>query len=124
MNPDCLFCKIVAGDIPSASVAESEHVYAFRDINPAAPVHVLLVPKEHVADSAASLTPDHGDVLGELFALAASIAEDEGLGGTFRMITNAGAGSGQSVFHVHFHLLGGWGRAASGPKSLGEDEGG
>ena len=123
-NPDCLFCKIVAGDIPSAAVAESEHVYAFRDINPAAPVHVLLIPKAHVADSAAALTPGHGDVLGELFALAASIAEEEGLGGTYRMVTNSGAGSGQSVFHVHFHLLGGWGRSEARAKSLADETGG
>lgn len=124
MREDCLFCKIVAGEIPSTAVAETDHAYAFRDINPAAPVHVLVVPKAHIADSAADLQAVHGAALGEIFELAATIAESEGLGGTYRMITNSGAGSGQSVFHLHFHLLGGWDRIGSAPKSLVDESGG
>lgn len=119
-----MFCGIVAGDIPSTQVAESERVLAFRDINPAAPVHVLLIPKEHVADGTADLRSEHGPILGELFELAASVADAEGLDGTYRMIVNSGAGSGQTVFHLHFHLLGGWGRAASTPKTLADETGG
>lgn len=124
MSDDCLFCKIVSGEIPSTPVASSENVYAFRDINPAAPVHVLLVPKRHVAASAAELRVGHGPLLGELFELAASIAEDEELAQTYRVITNSGADSGQSVFHLHFHLLGGWQRTATAPKSLADETGG
>lgn len=122
-NPDCLFCKIVAGEIPSNAVAQSERVYAFEDINPAAPVHVLLVTKEHIASSASELRADHGAVLGELFELAATIAADQKLD-AYRMVTNSGAGAGQTVLHLHFHLLGGWGRSAGAPKSLADETGG
>jgi histidine triad (HIT) family protein len=104
---DCLFCKIAEGSIPSERVAETEQILAFRDINPAAPTHVLLIPKAHVADSAAQLEVEHGAMLAELFALAASIAEDEQLEDGWRLVTNVGAGAGQSVFHLHVHLLGG-----------------
>ncbi len=124
MHEGCIFCGIVAGDIPSTTVAESDNVVAFRDINPAAPVHVLLIPKTHVVSSAAELRAGHGELLGELFELAASIAEAEGLEGTYRVIVNSGAGSGQTVFHLHFHLLGGWGRSGSYPKTLGDETGG
>ena len=104
---DCLFCKIAEGSIPSERVAETDRVLAFRDINPAAPTHVLLIPKEHVADSAAQLHGEHGTMLTELFELAAKIAADEQLDGGWRLVTNVGAGAGQSVFHLHVHLLGG-----------------
>jgi histidine triad (HIT) family protein len=104
---DCLFCKIVSGAIPSDRVAETDRVLAFRDINPAAPTHVLLIPKEHVADSAAELKVEHSDLLGELFELAALIADEEALDGGWRLVTNVGAGAGQTVFHLHVHLLGG-----------------
>jgi len=124
MNDGCIFCAIVAGAIPSTQVGESENVLAFRDLNPAAPVHVLLVPREHVAESAADLTAAHGPLLGELFELAASIADGEGLDATFRLITNSGPGAGQSVFHLHFHLLGGWSRRGDTPKPLAEETGG
>jgi histidine triad (HIT) family protein len=88
-------------------VAETERVLAFRDINPAAPTHVLLIPKAHVADSAAQLNTEHGAVLVELFEMAARIAVDEQLDTGWRLVTNVGAGAGQSVFHLHVHLLGG-----------------
>ncbi|MDH3261503.1 MAG: histidine triad nucleotide-binding protein [Acidimicrobiia bacterium] len=104
---DCLFCKIAVGSIPSERVEETERVLAFRDINPAAPTHVLLIPKEHVADSAAQIRSEHGEMLAELFELAARIAEDEHLADGWRLVTNVGAGAGQSVFHLHMHLLGG-----------------
>ena len=104
----CVFCAIVAQDLPAEVVSETERVLAFRDINPAAPVHVLLIPKEHVASSAAELRTEHGDLLGELFDLGASVAKQEHLGGVYRVVTNSGARAGQSVFHLHFHLLGGW----------------
>jgi histidine triad (HIT) family protein len=94
-------------------VAETEGVFAFRDINPAAPTHVLLIPKKHVADSAAQLDSTHGELLAELFELAARVAEDEQLEDGWRLVTNVGAGAGQSVFHLHVHLLGG--RALSWP---------
>lgn len=103
----CLFCHIAAGSIPCNRVAETERVLAFRDINPAAPTHVLLIPKEHVADSAAQLNGEHGELLIELFELAARVAADEQLNHGWRLVTNVGAGAGQSVFHLHVHLLGG-----------------
>lgn len=104
---DCLFCRIAEGSIPSERVAETESVLAFRDINPAAPTHILLIPKDHVADSAAQLQPEHGPMLAELFSLAARVAADEQLDRGWRLVTNVGVGAGQSVFHLHVHLLGG-----------------
>lgn len=104
---ECLFCRIVRGDIPATRVAETEHVLAFRDVQPVAPTHVLLIPKAHAADSAAQLGRDHAALLGELFDLAARIARDEKLDGGWRLVTNVGADAGQSVFHLHVHLLGG-----------------
>lgn len=103
----CLFCAIAEGSIPSERVAETERVLAFRDINPAAPTHVLLIPKEHVADSAADVHAQHGEMLAELFEVAASIARTEALEEGWRLVTNVGAGAGQTVFHLHVHLLGG-----------------
>jgi len=104
---DCLFCKIAAGTIPSDRVAETAHVLAFRDIQPQAPTHVLLIPKTHVADSAAGIGAGHAALLAELFALAAKIAADEGLERGWRLVTNVGDEGGQSVNHLHLHLLGG-----------------
>lgn len=104
---DCLFCQIAEGSIPSERVAETERILAFRDINPAAPTHVLLIPKEHEADSAAQLHGGHAAMLADLFELAAQIAADEQLEEGWRLVTNVGAGAGQSVFHLHVHLLGG-----------------
>lgn len=104
---ECLFCRIVRGDIPATRVAETEHVVAFRDVQPVAPTHVLLIPRAHVADSAAQLGTSHAALLGEMFELAAKIARDEQLDGGWRLVTNVGADAGQSVFHLHVHLLGG-----------------
>jgi histidine triad (HIT) family protein len=106
-DPDCLFCKIVAGEIPSTSVAEDDAVLAIRDIAPRAPTHVLLLSREHVR-SAAELTDADGPLLGRLFGLAAEIARNEGIAeGGYRVVTNIGTWGGQSVDHLHFHLMGG-----------------
>ena len=104
---DCLFCKIARAEIPANRVAETAHVMAFRDIHPQAPTHVLLIPKAHVVDSAADLGAAHAAMLGELFALAARIAKDEGLAQGWRLVTNVGEHAGQTVHHLHVHLLGG-----------------
>lgn len=103
---DCLFCKIVDKQLESVAVAETDRVYAFRDINPAAPTHVLVVPKRHIS-SAHELKAGDGDLLGEMFELIASIAEDEGVADGYRVVTNIGAPAGQSVFHLHLHVIGG-----------------
>ena len=103
---DCLFCKIISGAIPSDKVYEDDHVYAFRDISPQAPVHILVIPKEHVA-SCAKLTAENSILAAKCFEAIAIIAEREGLQSGFRVITNSGADGGQTVFHLHFHLLGG-----------------
>ena len=104
---DCLFCAIVAGDVPAQRVAETARTIAFRDINPQAPTHVLVIPKDHYPDLAALAAAD-GGLLAEVAAQAAEIAEAEGLGGTgYRVVFNTGAGAGQSVFHAHAHVLGG-----------------
>ena len=104
---DCIFCRIVAGTVPAKQVGETAQVIAFRDLNPQAPTHVLLIPKRHLADSAADLRPEHGEMLAELFALASRIARDEGLDHGWRLVTNVGTDAGQSVLHLHVHLLGG-----------------
>ena len=106
MNDNCLFCKIISGDIPSAKVYEDEYVLAFRDINPQAPVHVLVVPKAHIA-SAAEVTAESSVYVARCFEAIAKIAEAEGLSKGFRVITNCGEDGGQSVMHLHFHLIGG-----------------
>ena len=106
-DPDCVFCKIVAGEIPSTSVAVDDAVLAIRDIAPRAPTHVLLVSREHIR-SAAELTEADAPLLGRLFALAAEIARSEGVAeGGYRVVTNIGTWGGQSVDHLHFHLMGG-----------------
>ena len=101
---DCLFCSIAAGDIPSDVVLETDDVIAFNDINPAAPTHVLVIPKRHVA-SAAELEADDASLLSALFDAAAQVGRD--LEGGWRLVTNVGPDAGQSVFHLHFHVLGG-----------------
>ena len=103
---DCLFCKIIAGEIPSKKVYEDELVYAFYDIDPQAPVHVLLIPKTHIA-SAAEITADNSAVVAHIFEVAAKLAKKLGLSDGFRLVTNCGDSAGQSVKHLHFHLLGG-----------------
>ena len=103
---DCLFCKIIAGEIPSAKVYEDEKVYAFRDINPQAPVHVLVVPKEHLA-SANEIAPENAGCVSACFEAIPKIAAAEGLADGYRVINNCGAAAGQTVMHLHFHLIGG-----------------
>ena len=103
---DCLFCKIIAGDIPSAKVYEDDMVYAFRDIAPMAPVHVLVVPKCHVA-SADGITVENSAYVARIFEVIPKIAEAEGLANGYRVITNCGEDACQSVKHLHFHILGG-----------------
>ncbi|HAX23928.1 MAG TPA: histidine triad nucleotide-binding protein [Thermomicrobiales bacterium] len=107
VDPGCIFCRIVCGDIPSAQVYEDEEFVAFRDIAPAAPVHILIVPRQHVA-SIDDLGPSDAAFVGRLVLVAAQIARDEGIAGDgYRLGTNVGKLGGQSVFHLHFHLLGG-----------------
>ena len=106
-DPNCLFCKIVAGEIPSTRVVEDDIVLAIRDIAPRAPTHVLVMPKEHIA-SAADLTDADAGLVGRIFAKAAGIARAEGIAESgFRIVTNIGAWGGQTVDHLHFHLMGG-----------------
>ena len=103
---DCIFCKIVAGEIPSVCVFENEFVFAFRDISPQAPTHILVVPKEHIG-SVAELTAENSHLAAKCLEAIAKIAKSEGLDNGFRVITNSGADACQTVFHLHFHLLGG-----------------
>jgi histidine triad (HIT) family protein len=102
----CLFCKIAAGEIPSTAIYQDERVYAFADINPKAPVHVLIVPREHI-DSLAEATADQSALLGHLMSVAAEIARDKGLAKGYRVVVNAGENGGQTVDHLHLHLMGG-----------------
>ncbi|MDO4741215.1 MAG: histidine triad nucleotide-binding protein [Eubacteriales bacterium] len=103
---NCLFCKIIRGEIPSAKVFENEHVFAFRDIAPQAPVHVLIVPKAHMDDALA--LEEKGEAAAEVFKAAVVIAKQEGVAADgFRIVTNCGKHGAQSVKHLHFHLLGG-----------------
>ena len=104
---ECVFCKIIAGEIPSQRVYEDDFVFAFRDIAPQAPVHILVVPKEHAASSVADLTPDNSSLAAKCLEAIAKIAKSEGLDNGFRVISNSGLDGGQSVYHLHFHLLGG-----------------
>ena len=105
-DPDCLFCGIVAGEIPADLVHEDEDVIAFCDIAPRAPTHVLVIPRRHIADAHA-LTDADAPVLARLFAVVRKVADEAGLEGGYRVVTNVGPESGQTVFHLHFHLLGG-----------------
>ena len=102
----CLFCKIVAGEIPSTKVYEDETVLAFRDINPQAPTHILVIPKTHIP-SVAAVTGENSAVVAHIFEVIPRIAENEGLTGGYRVVSNCGADAGQTVPHLHFHILGG-----------------
>lgn len=105
MPDDCLFCRIVKGEIPAKVVAETEHCLAFRDIDPKAPVHVLVIPREHVPSLSAASDPA---LVGRLALLASEIAEREGIAESgYRTVINTNADAGQTVFHLHLHLLGG-----------------
>ncbi|MCL4268319.1 MAG: histidine triad nucleotide-binding protein [Anaerolineales bacterium] len=104
---DCIFCKIIKGEIPSTNVYQDEHVTAFRDINPAAPTHILIVPNKHI-ESVNFVIPDDEALIGKLFAVAKQLAEKEGVSESgYRLVVNTGAEAGQTVFHLHMHLLGG-----------------
>ncbi len=102
----CLFCKIAAGDIPSAKVYEDETILAFRDINPMAPTHILVIPKEHIP-SVDGVTPENSAVVAHIFEAIPAIAAAEGLHNGYRVVSNCGPDAGQSVPHLHFHILGG-----------------
>jgi histidine triad (HIT) family protein len=102
---DCLFCKIAAGEIPSDCLYQDEQVFVFRDIDPQAPEHFLVIPREHI-QSAASIKPDNSQLIAHVFEGIARLAEDLGLD-SFRIVSNAGERAGQSVPHLHFHVLSG-----------------
>jgi histidine triad (HIT) family protein len=106
MASDCLFCRIVAGDIPSQRVYEDPHMVVFKDIYPKAAVHLLAVPREHVA-SLIELEPEHDGLMGHMLRQLVAIAREQGLASGFRTVINTGPGGGQEVFHLHIHLLGG-----------------
>ena len=103
---NCLFCKIIAGDIPSTKVYEDELCYAFRDIAPQAPTHILVIPKAHIA-SVAEITPENSAVVAHIFQIIPQIAKAEGLENGYRVVSNCGDDAGQTVHHLHFHILGG-----------------
>ncbi len=103
---DCIFCKIAAGEIPSTKVYEDDTVVAFNDLDPQAPVHVLIIPKEHIP-SAAEINESNSAVVAHIFEVAAKIAAEKGLKDGFRIVNNCGDSAGQSVKHLHFHLMGG-----------------
>lgn len=103
---DCLFCKIVAGEIPSKKVFEDEYTFAFEDISPKAPVHVLIVPKKHVR-GLKEVGAEDAELVGRCHLAAAAIARERGIEEGYRTVLNVGPGAGQSVFHLHVHLLGG-----------------
>ena len=103
---DCLFCKIIAGEIPSNKVYEDETVYAFRDIAPQAPTHILVIPKAHIS-GCNGVTEENSDLVAHIFEVIPRIAQAEGLTGGYRVVSNCGPDAGQTVPHLHFHILGG-----------------
>ena len=103
---DCLFCKIASGDIPSTKVYEDQQIVAFRDINPQAPTHILIIPRRHI-ERLTDLGPAEAELIGQMTLLANKIAQDEGIVEGFRTVFNCGEGADQSVWHIHMHLLGG-----------------
>jgi histidine triad (HIT) family protein len=103
---DCLFCRIVAGDIPARKVYEDEHTFAFEDIDPKAPTHILVVPKKHIR-GLKEVTSEDAEIVGRCHLTAAQVARERGIENGYRTVLNVGPGAGQSVFHLHVHLLGG-----------------
>ena len=103
---DCLFCKIVAGEIPSTKVYEDELVFAFRDIAPQAPTHILVIPKVHIS-AVKDITAANSAIVARIFEVIPQIAANEGLENGYRVVSNCGADAGQTVHHLHFHILGG-----------------
>jgi histidine triad (HIT) family protein len=112
-DPNCLFCKIIAGEIPSAQVYSDEQVVVFKDINPKAAVHLLMVPREHIM-SLNELETQHDNLVAQMMRTLPIIAKQQGLNDGFRTVINTGAGGGQIVFHLHIHLLGGKGLSSAG----------
>jgi histidine triad (HIT) family protein len=106
MDPNCVFCKIVAGQIPSRKVFEDDDMFAFHDISPLAPVHFMMIPKKHIA-SLAEATPEDAPVLGKMMAMAGRLAREQGLADGFRTIVNTGKIGRQDVYHLHIHVIGG-----------------
>jgi histidine triad (HIT) family protein len=105
-DPDCLFCKIARKDVPAQVVLDRDDVLAFRDVNPQAPTHILVIPKEHIA-SLEAVEDRHGALLASLVGAVNEVAREDGVAGGFRLVTNIGATAGQSVDHLHLHVLGG-----------------
>ena len=103
---DCIFCKIAAGEIPSTKVYEDEKILAFRDIAPMAPTHILVIPKAHIG-SVAEITAENADIVAHIFTVIPQIAKEEGLETGYRVVSNCGEDAGQTVHHLHFHILGG-----------------
>ena len=104
---ECLFCKIAAGEIPSYIVNQDQEMVAFRDINPKAPTHILIIPRQHI-ESIANVSDEQAELIGKLFCKARDLARSEGIEESgYRLVFNVGRGAGQEVFHVHLHLLGG-----------------
>ena len=107
MSESCLFCRIARGEIPAQIVHQDDRLVAFRDSNPQAPTHILIIPREHLS-TLNDLTPSHRALVGDMHLLAAALAKGEGIADTgWRVVANCGSDGGQSVFHVHLHLLGG-----------------
>lgn len=105
-DPNCIFCKIIAGQIPSQKIYEDEELLAFNDIRPAAPVHFLIIPKQHLA-SLVEASPEHERLLGRMLTLAPRLAQQQGAGNGFRTVINTGPDGGQEVYHLHIHVMGG-----------------
>jgi histidine triad (HIT) family protein len=105
-DPHCIFCKIVAGQIPSRKAYEDDDLLAFHDINPWAPVHVLVIPKQHIA-TLADVGPEHSALLGRMLALAPKLMRELGVNNGFRTVINTGPDGGQEVYHLHMHVMGG-----------------
>jgi histidine triad (HIT) family protein len=105
-DPNCIFCKIVAGQIPSRKAFEDEHLLAFHDINPWAPVHVLIIPKQHIA-TLADVGPEHHDLMGRMLTLAPRLMRELGVTNGFRTLINTGQDGMQEVYHLHMHVIGG-----------------
>ncbi len=103
---DCLFCKIAAGEIPSTKVYEDEQIFAFRDINPQAPTHILVIPKEHIS-SVDAITPENSAIVSHIFEIIPKLAAEDGLDKGYRVVSNIGEQGQQSVPHLHFHIIGG-----------------
>ncbi|RKZ37504.1 MAG: histidine triad nucleotide-binding protein [Gammaproteobacteria bacterium] len=112
-DPDCLFCKIIAGKTPSEQVHSDEQVVVFKDINPKAPIHLLIVPRDHII-SLNELSVRHDGLMGHMIRLLPKLAKEQGLNNGFRTIINTGPAGGQIVFHLHIHLLGGSGLGGTG----------